>query len=795
MPRRPADPSRFSARRVGWGRASRAQRVIAMKTTSSSGPRVVKLVVLAGVLAGALVGALYLRKKWTADPASVGPVTRPTTRPTQPIVEADEPPQEKPPRDFMDVVLKNYPEFPTTRPLGRAIDLSYAAHLLIPEPLFVDMAGNVWIARPDGEPAERLLKKAAKQSSNVSREHVLYVHWTRTDQGQFIPLLVVPNPRGDGYEVVSPADRRPIGTAGREYDWPRAFTLDDGQLGVPTAHGISLFAFTPKTGEPVESHAPLDDGKRPHAPVEVAFFKRMPIAWVPPTKDHPGSGGAVRAVEKDWFRLSPEAGWKQGILQLIPMEDSILLLVRDPASAPDVGTLAVVGMEKSDADEREVFRLIDQLSDPDPDRREKAYEQLTRYRGSLWGPAQKAMPAVPPEAQARLKELLKGQVTPLMGNAEPADGKLQLVARFSNGGSLYYSEKGVWVPRAEGPIIVPKAWLSALPGEPVRLLGNDLVYDLDPRRSLLFPTGDGRWIVADDAQGPRMYLGGGVFQPLLRKDEASFNQFIGLDRFGRFYFRKLSQATSRPAATPTLIIDPNLPDARPRLPAWVSEHPSVGWDREDYPAVQLEANYLTLRVGKWELVNLEKNKFFSRPEDVPPIPAPPTRRPTTVATTRASTRPATAPAIATADDGKPIHLDSNGNYYFNGRDALRVLKPDGSEIVWPLPPTATGELSPAHLVVLADRIFLFNQPGRLLRLKRTHKGPEPFVVEATFSRGIPNTEDLTRMWVDPHGRICMTWNGRMLAILFPEGYISGEMRNMLPTEVLDEMMRNDEADQ
>ena len=472
------------------------------------------------------------------------------------------------------------------------------------------------------------------------------------------------------------------------------------------------------------------------------------------------------------------------------------LLVRDPASPPDVGTLAVVGMEKSEADEREVFRLIDQLSDPDPDKREKAYEQLTRYRGALWGPAQKAMPLVPPEAQSRLKELLKGQVTPLMGNAEPADGKLQLVARFSNGGSLYYSEKGVWVPRAEGPIVVPKAWLSALPGEPVRLLGNDLVYDLDPRRSLLFPTGDGRWIVSDGVQGPRMYLGSGVFQPLLRKDEASFNQFIGLDRFGRFYFRKLSPSTSRPAATPTLIIDPNLPDAKPRLPSWVSEHPSVGWDQGHYPAVQLENNYLTLRIGKWELIDQEKNKFLSKPEDVPPIPAPPKRTaPTTIATTRALTNPTSAPATASTHDEKPLHLDAMGNYYFNGRDALRVLKPDGTEIVWALPPIATGELNPPHLVVAADRIFLFNQPGRMLRLRPAPRGAEPFVLEAAFSRGIPNTESLTRMWVDPHGRICMTWDDKHLAVLFPDGYISGEMRNMLPTEVLDEMMRNDEADE
>jgi hypothetical protein len=408
------------------------------------------------------------------------------------------------------------------------------------------------------------------------------------------------------------------------------------------------------------------------------------------------------------------------------------------------------------------------------------------------------MEAVPPETQARLKELLKGQITPLMGNAEAIDGKLQLVARFANGGSLYYTERGVRVPRGEGePVVVPKAWLSVLPGEPVRLLGNDMVYDLDPKRSLLFPTGDGRWIVSDDVQGPRMYLGGGVFQPLLRKDETSFNQFIGLDRFGRFYFRKTSAATSRPAATPTLIIDPNLPDSRPRLPTWVSEHPAVGWDQEHYAAVQLENNYLTLRIGKWELVNLEKNKFFSKAEEIPPIPAPPKR--VRLATTQAASRPTSAPAsqpiVEAEDDEKPIYRDAKGNFYFDGRDALRVRKADGSEIVWVLPPIATGTLERPHLVEAADRLFLYNQAGRMLRIKATPGGAEPYVIEATFSRRIPNVEDVTRMWVDPHGRICMVWGGTNLAVLFPQGYIPNEMRNMLPTSDLDEMMLTEEAEE
>ena len=48
-----------------------------------------------------------------------------------------------------------------------------------------------------------------------------------------------------------------------------------------------------------------------------------------------------------------------------------------------------------------------------------------------------------------------------------------------------------------------------------------------------------------------------------------------------------------------------------------------------------------------------------------------------------------------------------------------------------------------------NRLFLYNEPGRLLRIRPTPTGPEPFNLEATFTWRIPNVDKPDRLWVDP----------------------------------------------
>ena len=136
--------------------------------------------------------------------------------------------------------------------------------------------------------------------------------------------------------------------------------------------------------------------------------------------------------------------------------------------------------------------------------------------------------------------------------------------------------------------------------------------------------------------------------------------------------------------------------------------------------------------------------------------------------------------------------DRDGTLYYDGKQKLLIVDKQGTRTEWPLPDRATGSADPYLVESEPGRFFLFNEPGRLLRLRRTPAGPDPFKLEATFSRNIPNVSKLTRMWVDPKGRIAMVWDEKNLAIAFPQGFIPMETRHLIPAEVLDQMSEDKE---
>ena len=106
----------------------------------------------------------------------------------------------------------------------------------------------------------------------------------------------------------------------------------------------------------------------------------------------------------------------------------------------------------------------------------------------------------------------------------------------------------------------------------------------------------------------------------------------------------------------------------------------------------------------------------------------------------------------------------------------------GGETAWPLPPTAIGS-GEVYLIRTPDGLlFLFNQPGRVLRLRPTPDAAEPFILEATFTRNIPNTDHPARIWLDPAGRIIIASEGNHLSILFPAGHIPTAIREMMPAD-------------
>src|SRR5262249_25155304 len=131
-------------------------------------------------------------------------------------------------------------------------------------------------------------------------------------------------------------------------------------------------------------------------------------------------------------------------------------------------------------------------------------------------------------------------------------------------------------------------------------------------------------------------------------------------------------------------------------------------------------------------------------------------------------------------DGPPILTDADGTRYFDGKTSLIVIDKSGQRIDWTLPAVASGQ-GDVHLFRTSDGLlFLFNEPGRVLRIKRTPKESEPFTIEATFTHDVPNAQNLQRVWLDPAGRIVIAYEGSKLAILFPSGRVPPAISEMMP---------------
>jgi hypothetical protein len=599
---------------------------------------------------------------------------------------------------------------------------------------------------------------------------VLFVHHVLDDSQQWQPQFICTGAQGS-FILVSAEGRLNFGKR-YSYHWDRAFdwnsTTNEGFV-VPTDTGVSIFRprslpvelhydFASATTSPASS--PTTDATSPSTPLaipQVLLDSRGLLAWIPWENEAPGSNGAARFVDEKWQPLGPDQGWPQKILHLIPLVGGGVLQL----TPNDDGTVteSLGQLDAAPIDQTIVDPLIAKLSDPDPTVRDGAYDELTRYGPGLWPILEKEIDDQPPEGQLRMKRLLAAKQSPTLGHMTLLPGKVHVLSHLQDGGVLLFAEAGVTVPNndpAQPPVATVPAYISIRPGQPITLAAPALVADLPP--DARFDIAPEEWIVTDARHGPRRLLGNHL-EALLRKSERAFSQFVGIDRKGRWLFREPGSETL------TLILDPNLPDATPRLAAWNQpvECDVCGWDDAGWPVVMKGGNAWALHAEEWSPLPAPQ-KFFKSLDEMPAGTAPVATAP---ATTTASSQPT------------PILTDTDGSQYFDGLSALDVHRPDGSNIHWPLPPTAIGT-GQVHLLRAADRLFLFNQPGRVLRILPTPHGPDPFKLEATFTRQISNADQYTRIWLDPAGRIDLEYDTNHLAILFPDGRIPRAISEKMP---------------
>jgi len=745
-----------------------------------------------------VVGAVLVSRRFKKVPVVqvTPPATAPATQPaTQPIVIV-----KPPPRTYWELIDRDFPHAATTQPIDQTLNMRHWGHFPVSYPTYIDRRGVLWITHPQAEETDVLLTTASSRQVNLTRERVLFAHWYYNEGGDWIIDLITPASGGRGFEMVGAKGRQRIGE-GEDYDWPRAFSIPAQQIFIVPRNGrVSVFTTGDKISESVSSI--LADG----GTVQIQMDARGFLAWVPPEQGHRGSKGAVRFVDGKWTMLGAEQEWPANILHLIPLADGTVLQV----IAEDGGKvrLAYALLDAAKVDEQRVTRLIIELSDPDAQKREKAFAELSNFGPGLWPIAEKMMDNSPPEAQERLKTLLKSKLSPQLGAMQVVDGKLRVLSRFADGGVLFFAENGVLIPHGDlEPEVVRPAWIVARPGMAVRLLDPAMTQSVDLARAQITAIGS-EWIITDDAMGPQRYFVGALV-PLLRKSERRYSQFVGIDAHGRYIFREPAKmetmAATRPASGPTshpatmplaqvadspsLIIDPTLPDPRPRLPVWhiFVKQGSVGWTADDWPVMKSGGAW-ALGTRDWRALDEKSEKMFSEPQDVPPAPEFKLDLPATAPSTNPGTHPTSAPVLV-APGEKPLLHDADGNWYFDGKSVLKVISKTGKVMVWPLPGAAVGEAKPWLVRTTGGLLFLFNQPGRILRIRPTPDGAEPFELEATFSRYIPN-EPPTRMWLDPEGRIVIAYGGSQMAILFPLGFIPPATDQIIPAG--DEGMADEE---
>jgi hypothetical protein len=204
-----------------------------------------------------------------------------------------------------------------------------------------------------------------------------------------------------------------------------------------------------------------------------------------------------------------------------------------------------------------------------------------------------------------------------------------------------------------------------------------------------------------------------------------------------------------------------------------------------------------LEESNWRVIDPNKEKVFTERSDVPKIQAPPRKAKVTTQQTAATkesttntqhtpatTQAASAPSTREAElaGQELIFVGADGTQYFDGKQSLNALRPDGTVVLWPLPVSAVGDGKVTLLQSKEGFLFLFNSPGRIVRIRPTPDEAEPFQVEATFTRQVPNDADPLRIWMDPANRICIA-HGNHVTILFPIGRISpGISEKMSPQD-------------
>src|SRR6185437_11495092 len=160
----------------------------------------------------------------------VNPVTAKTqaTTTTAPATTRSSTTGPSAPKTFIDLVKRNYPDFPATQPLEISLDRKDAARIVLRDPIYLDAAQHLWITRPDADATDAVLLRVGTETDHLIRERPAYVHWRYEpakgrQPGRSIPVLVCPTGGGDDFELVETGRRISMKAQRGRYRWRDAF--------------------------------------------------------------------------------------------------------------------------------------------------------------------------------------------------------------------------------------------------------------------------------------------------------------------------------------------------------------------------------------------------------------------------------------------------------------------------------------------------------------------------------------------------------------------------------------------
>jgi hypothetical protein len=786
---------------------------------------------------GAVMLALILFGKRASAPTAATVPASPDTVPS--TVPATTYPANFAIHTYGQLLHADLPGYPDTRPWGVPVDLADAAHVILREPVYVCSRRDLWITRKDADPLQTVLARAADESEHFVDCPVRYVVWAPNARGVWEPSIICP--RGNGLALVSATKERKL-PATRPYEWTSAMTWDDGghtRLIVPAGTGVSIFtlgttitesfmdlglsapATSPDRTQPPAAANPTSQATTIPLPVyappptssslpadvpapQIVFDLRGLLAWIPSDGAFRGPSRVARFVDGQWQTFD-SAAWPSSIIHLVPMLDGSVLQIRRGADDPDV-QLTVVPLDNPAINKEDIANLVTELGDDDADKRATALERLNQYGPGVFPILESMSPTASPEAQSRIAEILQGRLTTKLGGMQINANQLSVFRRLRDGGVILFAPQGVSIPRAgQDPEVISPDYVVIRPGQPVRELPSAISASLTKNLTAVDALSD-EWIVNSSDAGVERYLPPDQFVPLIRPSETAYTRVAAIDGRGRWLLRKSDAAGANSTSSDdesTLILDPTIPDPTPRLAIWMIDVASkTGWDKADWPALQKGTACWTIGDRDWQPLDGSGEAIatvFTAPAFIPParsapatstaITLPTTTSPATTspANLLANTATATAPTdIVDTPKGPVLLVDADGNQYFDGKDALIRISRDGSKISWPLPTDCAGKDDERPWLV-RDRdghLFLFNQAGRIIRLRATPDPSAPFAVEAIFTGGdVQPFHDIARIWLDPAGRIDVSYASSHLALIFPTGQV--------PPEILDRILPQD----